>query len=89
MKYEDTRIVTFKEDYLVQTRGGGSKVLYAAKDSKGRPNKYAIHKGTVAILEKNKAKMTFEKLDPKILEEKLKDKVKQQRKRQVEMSYEK
>lgn len=88
MKYDDTRIVTFKEDYLVQAKRGGTKVLYAAKDSKGKPNKYAIHKGTVKILEANKAKMTVEELDVKKLEEKLKAKAKEQKKRQVTLAYE-
>jgi hypothetical protein len=73
MKYENTRIVTFQEDYSVKAKnpgedGKGRKILF----KKG--SRRAIHKGVVAILEKNGAKIKVETLDSKKIEEKLKAK---------------
>lgn len=81
MKYENTRIVTFQEDYFVKTRSGGTKLLH----KKG--SRHAMHKGIVKILQENKAKIKVEDFDPKPLEAKLKKRLQDQRKKQVEVSY--
>lgn len=81
MKYENTRIVTFQEDYFVKTRSGGQKLLH----KKG--SRHAMHKGIVKILQENKAKIKVEDFDPKPLEAKLKKRLQDQRKKQVEVSY--
>jgi hypothetical protein len=73
MKYENTRIVTFQEDYFVKAKDAGA-------DGKGRKllhkkgSRHAMHKGIVAILEKNGAKIKVEQVDAKKIEEKLKAK---------------
>jgi hypothetical protein len=69
-KYEDTRIVTFKEDYAVNkvdkdgkpimVDGKNAKIVYYKKDSQ-----HAIHFSVVAKLEKNGASMKVEKFDRK------------------------
>lgn len=69
-KYEDTRIVTFKEDYGVNkldkndqpilVDGKPVKIIYYKKDSV-----HAIHFNVVAKLEKNGAKMKVEHFDRK------------------------
>ncbi len=69
-KYEDTRIVTFKEDYGVNkldknenpilVDGKPSKIIYYKKDSV-----HAIHFKVVEKLEKNGAKMKVEHFDRK------------------------
>lgn len=51
-KFNDTRFVTFKEDYNIKTRDGGKKTIY----KKGV--QYAIHVNNVKALEKRKAQMT-------------------------------
>lgn len=79
-KYEDTRIVTFKEDYSIPTKSGEPRVLY----KKG--STHAIHKTIVKKLE-GKAKMTVEMLDFKKVEEKRKAEMGKNRKRAVELSY--
>jgi hypothetical protein len=65
MKYENTRIVAFKEDYYVKTKDGGKKLLH----EKG--SRHAMHKGIVKILQKNGAKIDVSELDHKKIEEKL------------------
>jgi hypothetical protein len=72
MKYEDTRIVTFKEDYYVKTKDGGKKLLH--KKTVNPKERKAMHKGIVEILKKNGAKIEAETLDSKKIEEKLKAK---------------
>jgi hypothetical protein len=67
MKYENTRIVIFKEDYYVKTRTPEGKKLLHAKGSR-----HAMHKGIVAILRKNNAKIEVIELDYKKAEEKVK-----------------
>lgn len=60
-KYEDTRIVTFQEDYA------------ASKDyvfKKGKP--YAMHRKVAESLQKRGIKLKAEKLDPAPIEQKLK-----------------
>lgn len=69
MKYENTRMVTFKEDYYVKTKDG-RRLLH--RKSTGPTDRHAMHKGVVAILEKNGAKITVETLDYKKIEAKLK-----------------
>lgn len=69
-KYEDTRIVTFKEDYAVPavdkngepivTDGKPKVIVYYKKDSK-----HAIHFKVVEKLEKKGAKMKIELFDRK------------------------
>jgi hypothetical protein len=73
MKYENTHIVTFEEDYFVKAKevgadGKGRKLLH----KKG--SRHAMHKGIVAILQKNGAKIKVDTLDPKKIEEKFKKK---------------
>lgn len=79
-KYEDARIVTFKEDYSIPTKSGAPRVLYK-KDST-----HAIHKTIVAKLE-GKAKMKVETLDFKKVEEKRKAQITKNNKKAVELSY--
>lgn len=79
-KYEDTRIVTFKEDYSIPTKSGEPRVLYK------KNSVHAIHKTIVKRLE-GKAKITVETLDYKKVEEKRKSDMGKHRKRIVEMSY--
>lgn len=79
-KYADTRIVTFKEDYTIPTKGGGKRVLYK-KDSV-----HAIHKTVVAKLE-GKAQMKVEELDYKKVIEQKKKELQNQRKKAVELAY--
>lgn len=64
-KYEDTRIVTFKEDYGVDKtdkdgKPTGQRDIYYKKNSK-----HAIHYKVVAKLEKRGAKMDVEEFDRK------------------------
>lgn len=64
-KYEDTRIVTFKEDYGVdktdkEGKPTGLKDIYYKKGSK-----HAIHFKVVEKLEKKGAKMDVEEFDRK------------------------
>lgn len=79
-KYEDTRIVTFKEDYSIPTKSGVPRVLYK------KNSVHAIHKSIVMRLE-GKAKMTVELLDFKKVEDKRKTEMAKNRKRAVELSY--
>ena len=65
MKYENTRIVVFKEGYYVKTKDGGKKLLHA------KGSRHAMHKGIVKILQKNGAAITVSELDYKKIEEKL------------------
>lgn len=64
-KFEDTRIVTFKEDYAVQRvdKNGDpteGKIVYYKKGSQ-----HAIHYTVVDKLKKNGAKMEVEHFDRK------------------------
>lgn len=80
MKYENTRIVFFKEDYCIKTRDGGKKVHY----HKG--TRHAIHKGVVSLLKERGAKMDVSELDVKAVEDRLKEKLEKRRERQIKMS---
>lgn len=73
-KYEDTRIVTFKEDYGVQkTDKDGKGVVQDGKPvmqiyykkSTGPKDKHAIHKNVVKKLEEKGAKMDVQEFDRK------------------------
>lgn len=66
-KYEDTRIVTFQEDYTVPTEKGGTRVLY----KKGTT--HAMHKSIADKLKEKGAKCIIVPLDhKKIIEERKK-----------------
>ncbi len=79
MKYENTRIVVFKEDYFVKTKDG-KKLLHA------KGSRHAMHKGIVAILTKNGAKFEVQQLDFKKIEEKMKEKNRQLKKKAFEIA---
>lgn len=74
-KYEDTRIVTFQEDYGVDKtdKDGkviqGHKIIYYKKGSK-----HAIHYKVVEKLEKKGVKMDVDTFDRKGYIKKMKDK---------------
>lgn len=68
MKYENTRVVVFKEDYYVKTKDGGKKLLHA------KGSRHAMHKGIVKILQKNGAAITVSELDFKKIEEQMRKK---------------
>lgn len=77
MKFDDTRITTFKEDYNPQRdalkkagKDGEGKVLY----KKG--HKYAIHYKVLERIKKRGAKFDAEKLDVKKAVEERKAKLK-------------
>lgn len=86
MKYENTRVVVFKEDYYVIAKG---------VDAAGKPNRkllhkkgsrHAMHKGIVAILEKNGAKIEVGQVDHKKLEEKAKKKMQDAKRKAVQVT---
>lgn len=85
MKYENTRIVTFQEDYYVKTRQKDKDGNNAVKLLHKKGSRHAMHKGIVKILEANKAKIKVEEFDPKPLESKLKKRLIEQRKRQADL----
>lgn len=80
-KYEDTRIVTFKEDYSKPTRSGGVRVYFKKNTT------HAIHKKMVELFKAGGAKMDVEELDLKKLYAERKKKLAAQRKKQVEAAY--
>lgn len=80
-KYEDTRIVTFKEDYSKPTRNGGTRV-YFKKNSV-----HAIHKKMVALFKEGGAKMDVQELDLKKMYAERTKILAAQRKKQVEAAY--
>ncbi len=81
MKYENTRIVEFKEDYYVKAKEGGKKLLH----KKG--SRHAMHKGIVDILNKNGAKIDVKKLDVDKAHEKAKKQFQEARKKQTAAMY--
>lgn len=81
-KYEDTRIVKFKEDYAIPTKAGGTRVIYKKNTT------HAMHKSIAKLLTERKASITVELLDHKKVEEALKAKLQKQRKKQIETAYE-
>ena len=80
-KYEDCRIVFFQEDYAIPTKSGGTRVIY----KKGTT--HAMHKSVAKLLEERKAKVKVTELDYKKAEEKLREKLRKDRKRSIELSY--
>jgi hypothetical protein len=72
MKYENTRIVLFQEDYFVKAKDGGRKLLH----KKG--SRHAMHKGIVKILQGNGAKIKIEEIDHKKVEKERKEKKQKQ-----------
>lgn len=79
-KYEDTRIVTFKEDYGVQkTDKNGDPVIINGKPAMDiyykKDSKHAIHFKVVEKLKKNGAKMDVEHFDRKAYIAKEKEKL--------------
>lgn len=92
-KYEDTRIVTFKEDFARTIRNkAGQQIL----DGDGKPVKrvfykknsqHAIHRKLVDKLEKQGAKMDVKELDLKKVYAERKKKLQADKKRQAEAAY--
>ena len=66
MKYDDTRITVFKEDYNPQRKVDTSgKVLNEGKVLYSKGQKYAIHYKVLESIKKRGAKFEAEKLDYK------------------------
>lgn len=92
-KYEDTRIVTFKEDFARTIRNKkGEQIL----DENGKPAKrvfykknsqHAIHRKLVVKLEKQGAKMDVKELDLKKVYAERKKKLVADKERQAKASY--
>jgi hypothetical protein len=80
-KYEDTRIVTFTEDYSKPTRNGGVRVYYKKNTT------HAIHKKMVELFKAGGAKMKVEELDMKKVYAERKKALAQAKKRQIEAAY--
>lgn len=79
MKYENTRIVTFKEDYYVRAKGEEKDGKTPRKLLHKKGSRHAMHKGIVDILKRNKAQIDVETLDAKKIEEKMKESVRKKR----------
>ena len=92
-KYEDTRIVTFKEDFAHNMRDkSGNPILGSdGKQMKRvfykKASTHAIHFKLVAKLEKQGAKMEIKELDLKKVYAERRKKLADKRKKQVELSY--
>jgi len=74
-KYDDTRIVTFKEDYTIQTKKMGADGKTPAKPARvlyAKGSTHAIHKNVVEQIKEKGAKMTIDGLDVRKAEEKVK-----------------
>ena len=92
-KYEDTRIVTFKEDYSHTMKnksgepvvGPDGKVMRRVFYKKN--SQHAIHYKLVAKLEKNGAKMEVKELDLKKVYEAKRKELAAKRKKQIEVAY--
>lgn len=92
-KYEDTRIVTFKEDFARTTRNKkGEQIL----DESGKPLKrvfykknsqHAIHYKLVKKLEVQGAKMDVKELDLKKIYKERKEQLALKKKKKIEVSY--
>lgn len=91
-KFEDVRIVTFKEDYGVPKvdkdgkpvmRDGKQDLVIYYKKSTGPKDKHAIHKNVVKKLQDNGAKMDVEEFDRKADVKKEKEKLLKRDKTQV------
>lgn len=77
-KYENCRVVTFKEDYnpSYETRKSDAPIY-----KKGET--VAIDKGLVEKLQKKGVEMSVDRLDFKNMEEKLRDRLQKQRRAQA------
>lgn len=80
-KYEDTRIVTFKEDFAKKLENGEVRVFY----KKGTT--HAIHFKLVENFEGRGAKMDVKKLDLEKVRTERKKLLAAARKKQVEVAY--
>lgn len=80
-KYEDTRIVTFQEEYAIPTKAGGTRVIYKKSTT------HAMHKSIAKLLQDRGAKIKVSELDHKKIIEQRKANLIKTRKRQVELSY--
>jgi hypothetical protein len=80
-KYEDTRIVTFKEDFSKKLENGEVRVFY----KKGTT--HAIHHKLVTNFESRGAKMDVKKLDLEKVRAERKKALVAAQKRQVEAAY--
>lgn len=92
-KYEDTRIVTFKEDYSHPKRDKEGNVIVGA-DNKPlkrvfykKNSTHAIHRKLVEKLEKNGARMDVKELDIKKVYAERKRKLAAQNKKRIELAY--
>lgn len=80
-KYEDTRIVTFKEDFSRPKQSGGVKVYYKKNTT------HAFHKKIVKMLADQGAKMEVKELDLKKVYAERKKKLLADRERQAKAAY--
>ena len=95
-KYEDTRIVTFKEDYARQMKDKKGQLLTVNGKPDGPPlmrvfykknSQHAIHYKLVKGLEEKGAKMDVKELDLKKVREQRKKTLAEKKRKQVELSY--
>lgn len=95
-KYEDTRIVTFKEDYARQMKDKKGQLLTVTGKPEGAPmmrvfykkgSTHAIHHKLVKKLEGQGAKMDVKELDLKKVREGRKKVIAERKRKQVELSY--
>lgn len=92
-KYEDTRIVTFKEDYARQAKDKKGNIMNGPD---GKPlmrvfykknSQHAIHYKLVEKLQEQGAKMDVKELDLKKVREQRKKVLIERKRKQVEVSY--
>lgn len=95
-KYEDTRIVTFKEDFARQMKDKKGQLLTVNGKPEGAPmmrvfykknSEHAIHYKLVDKLTLQGAKMDVKELDLKKVREARKKRLGERKKKQVELSY--
>lgn len=95
-KYEDTRIVTFKEDYARQMKDKKGQLLTVTGKPEGAPmmrvfykknSTHAIHYKLVDKLSTQGAKMEVKELDLKKVREGRKKVIAERKRKQVELSY--
>jgi hypothetical protein len=95
-KYEDTRIVTFKEDYARQAKDKKGQLITVDGRAESKPlmrvfykknSTHAIHYKLVDKLREQGAKMEVKELDLKKVRDQRKRKMGERKKKQVELSY--
>lgn len=95
-KYEDTRIVTFKEDFARQMKDKKGQLLTVNGKPEGaalmrvfykKDSTHAIHYKLVGKLQEQGAKVEVKELDLKKVREQRKKKLGERKKKQVELSY--